>query len=44
MFKKVFNTKPEGTWTVERPIEMGRMCVAGHQNFGHKKLEECGTE
>jgi hypothetical protein len=23
---------------------MGRMCVVGHQNFGRKKLEECGIE
>jgi hypothetical protein len=23
---------------------MGRMCVAGHQSFGCKKLEECGIE
>jgi hypothetical protein len=23
---------------------MGRMCVAGHQNFGCKELEECGIK
>jgi hypothetical protein len=23
---------------------MGRMCVAGHQNFGRKELEECGVK
>jgi hypothetical protein len=23
---------------------MGRMCVAGHQNFGCKDLEECGIK
>jgi hypothetical protein len=23
-------------------VEMGRTCVAGHQNFGRKELEECG--
>jgi hypothetical protein len=25
-------------------VEMGRMCVAGHQNFGCKELEECGIK
>jgi hypothetical protein len=23
---------------------MGRMCVAGHQNFGCKELDECGIK
>jgi hypothetical protein len=23
---------------------MGRMCVAGHQDFGCKELEECGVK
>jgi hypothetical protein len=23
---------------------MGRMCVAGHKNFGCKELEECSVE
>jgi hypothetical protein len=23
---------------------MGRMCVARHQNFGRKELEECGIK
>lgn len=40
--KKVFNIKAEGSGKTK--IEIGRKCVAGHQNFGRKKLEECDIE
>jgi hypothetical protein len=36
--KNILNTKPEGNRKV------GRMCVAGHKNFGCKELEEGSIE
>jgi hypothetical protein len=44
MIKRVFNNKPEGTMKVGRQRLRWEECVAGHQNCGRKKLEECGIE